>query len=149
MQGERDASSHTKPDATFVSRYAGSMPAEYRARFHEAAIRSHAGIVLRRGANASHLEPWGDYGGATAVCVVADDAPGLLSLVSLGILLAITTALFRARVKILRSDATISAGLARNRFLVAEFDGRPVGPARRQEVEADVLAAIQRKRGVA
>jgi [protein-PII] uridylyltransferase len=258
MRSDHDSSPPATPSASFVSDYAASMPAEYRARFHEAAILSHAGVVFRRGTNPTRVEPWATHDGTTAVCVVADDAPGLLSLVSasivvheldivaaqaycrdnasggreavdffwltrsqtagrktvddamitrvgevlnslvlgktsvesarrraealrdqadasathvwfadelkdglselfvetgdrLGILFAVATALFHARVKILRSEATISSGLARDRFLIAEFDGRPIGPVRRQEVQSQVLAAIQTwwKRGVA
>jgi [protein-PII] uridylyltransferase len=258
MRSEHDGSSTALPGASFVSSYAASMPDEYRARFHEPAILSHAGIVFRRGRNPTRVEPWAAYDGATAICVVADDAPGLLSLVSasivvhdldviaaqaycrdtesggreaadflwltrsqatgrgavgdalvarigevlnslvlgktsvdsakrraealrdeadasathvwfsddlkdgltelfvetgdrLGVLFAIATALFRARVKILRSEAAIAGGLARDRFLIAEFDGGPIGLARRQHVRTEVLAAIQTtwKRGAA
>jgi [protein-PII] uridylyltransferase len=73
------------PHSEFVTEFAASMPAEYRARFHGAHVWSHAGIVFRRGTNPTHVERWDEQHGATAICVVADDAPGLLSLVSASI----------------------------------------------------------------
>ena len=239
-----------------VSAYAASMPAEYRRRFGESDIAAHARIVLRRGAAPTRVEAWAADAGATAICIVADDAPGLLSLASasivvhdldivagqaycrnresgrreavdffwvtrsaapgpvddaivarvgevfaslvlgqtsfasarrraealrdqadasstqvwfsdgtrgglselfvetgdrLGLLFAIATALSSARVKIVRSEASIAAGRARDRFLIAEFDGRPLAGARREQVRSAVLAAIATwwKRGAA
>jgi [protein-PII] uridylyltransferase len=232
------------------------MPAEYRARFHEREIEAHARIVSRRGAAPTRVEVWDAGDTVTALCVVADDAPGLLSRISasivvhdldivagqaycrevrrgrreavdffwvrrsgapgsvddatvqrvsevfaslvlgqtsvdlarrhaealrdqadasatrvwfsegtteglsellvetgdrLGLLFAIATSLSAARVRIARSEATIAGGLARDRFLIAELDGRPLGPARREQVRSGVLAAIATwwKRGAA
>jgi hypothetical protein len=45
-------------------------------------------------------------------------------------------------VKILKSEATIGNGVARDWFLVAETDGRPIAAARREHVRFQVLAAI-------
>jgi UTP:GlnB (protein PII) uridylyltransferase len=60
----------------------------------------------------------------------------------LGILFAVVTAIIGARVKILKSEAQIANGMARDWFLVAEADGRPVAAARREQVRSQVLAAI-------
>jgi UTP:GlnB (protein PII) uridylyltransferase len=60
----------------------------------------------------------------------------------LGILFAVVTAIIGARVKILKSEATISNGLARDWFLVAEADGRPIAAARREHLRLQVLSAI-------
>jgi UTP:GlnB (protein PII) uridylyltransferase len=69
----------------------------------------------------------------------------------LGILFAVVTAIIAARIKILKSEANIGNGLARDWFLVSEADGRPVGAARRAAVRDQVLAAIAnwRERGAA
>jgi UTP:GlnB (protein PII) uridylyltransferase len=60
----------------------------------------------------------------------------------LGILFAVVWAIIASRIKILKSEAKIGNGLARDWFLVAEPDGRPVGAARRAEIRDGVLAAI-------
>jgi UTP:GlnB (protein PII) uridylyltransferase len=60
----------------------------------------------------------------------------------LGILFAVVTAIIGARVKILKSEATIADGVARDWFLVAEPDGNPLGPVRREHLRTQVLAAI-------
>jgi UTP:GlnB (protein PII) uridylyltransferase len=60
----------------------------------------------------------------------------------LGILFAVVSAIIAARIKILKSEANIGNGIARDWFLVSEADGRPVGAARRAEVRDQVLTAI-------
>jgi UTP:GlnB (protein PII) uridylyltransferase len=69
----------------------------------------------------------------------------------LGILFAVVSTIIAARIKILKSEANIGNGLARDWFLVSEADGRPVGAARRAEVRDQVLMAIAtwRERGAA
>jgi [protein-PII] uridylyltransferase len=66
-----------------VATYRASMPARYRESFDGAAIREHAAIVARREGAPALVEIWRrlPQGGAVA-CVVADDRPGLLSLIS-------------------------------------------------------------------
>jgi [protein-PII] uridylyltransferase len=59
------------------------MPASYRDVFDETAILAHAAIVERRGADSTRVEIWRELPERTvAICVVADDRPGLLSRVS-------------------------------------------------------------------
>ncbi len=226
------------------------MPERYREAFDGAAIREHAAIVARRGDSPALVEIWRREPHERAVmCIVADDRPGLLSLVSAslaaqnldvvaaqaytrpipgaetaeavdfvwvarppdvytpirsvdatrvaallrsliggeasveavarqgrrpsspppgattrvtfdeaprsglavltvetfdrpGLLLAITLALFRARVQIVASDATTESGRVVDRFTVAELDGAPVRGHRRGAVQTAVLAAI-------
>lgn len=246
-----------EPSATFTAAFAESMPADYRARFSPMAIQAHAGVVARRAARLTWIERWAVFKGACAVCVVADDAPGLLSLVTAsivvhdldvtaahaycrtredgrreavdllwvthsadawpvgrpveptvvacvgdvldqlvrgntsveaaqaraevlrdradesvtkvwfsevagdgpaelrvetgdrpGILFAIAAALFREGVQILRSDANVSAGIARDCFELTESDGRPLSGLRRQRIRGTVLAAIETRRGL-
>jgi len=59
------------------------MPVRYRESFDGAAIREHAAIVARRAGAPAHVEIWRRLPKGRAVaCVVADDRPGLLSLIS-------------------------------------------------------------------
>lgn len=67
----------------WYDRYLASMPVEYRAAFDPEAIALHAAIVQRRGTDATHVEMWRSLPErVVAVCVVADDRPGLLSAIS-------------------------------------------------------------------
>jgi [protein-PII] uridylyltransferase len=76
--GDRAAS-----EEEFVRLYLRSMPHGYREAFDQAAIATHAGIVQRRGSSATRVELWRELAdGVAAVCVVADDCPGLLSRIS-------------------------------------------------------------------
>jgi [protein-PII] uridylyltransferase len=66
-----------------VAAFRASMPVRYRESFDGAATREHAAIVGRREGHPALAEIWKHLpqGGAVA-CVVADDRPGLLSLIS-------------------------------------------------------------------
>lgn len=66
-----------------LSAYLRSMPPEYRAAFDDAAVRAHEAIVRRRGDRTTHVEIWRELSErVVALCVVADDKPGLLSSIS-------------------------------------------------------------------
>jgi UTP:GlnB (protein PII) uridylyltransferase len=66
-----------------VEEFEASMPAPYRASFDEQTRGIHAGIVSRREASATRVELWRELPErVVAVCVVADDRPGLLSQIS-------------------------------------------------------------------
>jgi [protein-PII] uridylyltransferase len=228
--------------------FRASMPARYRESFDGAAMREHAAIVARRDGAPAHVEIWRHQpkGGAIA-CVVADDRPGLLSLISAalvvqsldvvsaqaytratasgaeavdflwlrrdaenplpirsadatqvrallvglitgkenlesvmrrartrpapaagattrvafhetpnlglsvltvethdrpGLLLAITLALFKARVQIVGSEAETKDGHVIDRFNIVELDGTPIQKTRRGPVQTAVLEAI-------
>jgi [protein-PII] uridylyltransferase len=232
-----------------VAAFRASMPARYRESFDGTAIREHAAIVARRDGAPAHVEIWRrtQQGGGVA-CVVADDRPGLLSLISAtlvaqsldvvsaqaytrtrpeggaeavdflwlrrdadhalpvraadatsvtqvlsglltgartvesvlrssgrrssqppavgtrvtfnetpnqslsvltvetfdrpGLLLAITLALFHARVQIVSTDAETTGGRVVDRFQIVELDGSPIVKNRRGAVQTAVLAAI-------
>jgi [protein-PII] uridylyltransferase len=225
------------------------MPAKYRDTFDVAATREHAALVDRRAGAPAHVEIWRrlPHGGAI-ICVVADDRPGLLALITAslaasgldvlsaqaytralphakgdeavdfwwlrrqgaeplpigladasrvaevlrglitgtlevdaiagrapspptasrgstrvafssrldagnavltvdapdrpGLLLAITLALFRARVQILGSRANTKRSDAADSFTVAELDGTVLSGERRRAVESAVMAAL-------
>jgi [protein-PII] uridylyltransferase len=226
------------------------MPPRYRDSFDGVAIREHAAIVGRRAAAAAHVEIWRRLPNGRAIaCVVADDRPGLLSLISAalvvqaldvvsaqaytraladregaeavdflwlrrdadlampirsadavqlsevlsglltggltmesvirrakgrpsappgastrvafnetsdaglsvltvetfdrpGLLLAITLALFKARVQIVGTDVVTSEGRVVDRFTIVELDGAPILRHRRGAVQTAVLTAI-------
>ena len=61
----------------------------------------------------------------------------------IGVLFAVVTAIIGARVRILRSDAKIANGIARDWFLVAEPDGHPLCAARREQLCNEVLTSIE------
>lgn len=66
-----------------VASFQNSMPERYRANFDGEAIQEHAAIVARRGGFRAYLEIWQRLpNGGVVLCVVADDRPGLLSLIS-------------------------------------------------------------------
>lgn len=66
-----------------VSAFLASMPADYVAAFDAEAQAEHAAIVAARGERPSLVSTWrGDRDGATAICVVATDSPGLFSRIS-------------------------------------------------------------------
>jgi [protein-PII] uridylyltransferase len=79
-----------------------------------------------------------DDASLVVLTVESHDRPGLL--------LAITQALYRARVQIIASDATTNASTkpARvvDRFTIVELDGAPIARHRRGVVQMEVLAAI-------
>lgn len=68
---------------TSVSAFAASLPAEYRDRFNPAqiAVHAHTSVGRQSARVAATLFPWPDAR-LKALCVVADDRPGLLSLIS-------------------------------------------------------------------
>ncbi len=59
------------------------MPAVYRERFAPAQMAAHAHVSAARGGRPAHVSsfPWHDPS-LTALCVVAEDRPGLLALIS-------------------------------------------------------------------
>jgi UTP:GlnB (protein PII) uridylyltransferase len=64
-----------------MSEFLDSMPAAYARAFSVSEVREHANIVGRRGTQLTHAELCAGASG-TRVCVVADDRPGLLALVT-------------------------------------------------------------------
>lgn len=71
----------TAPDPTHD--LVSSMPPAYTQIFERRDILEHSAIVRQRGQRRAHAGVWRELpGGTLIVCVVADDVPGLLSLVS-------------------------------------------------------------------
>jgi UTP:GlnB (protein PII) uridylyltransferase len=66
-----------------ISELVASMPPAYPQIFERRDIAEHAAIVHARHGKRAHAAEWRQLpGGTVIVCVVADDVPGLLSLVS-------------------------------------------------------------------
>jgi UTP:GlnB (protein PII) uridylyltransferase len=71
------------PSDPAIASFLNSMPERYRATFDGDAAQEHAAIVARRAGFLVHLEIWQRLpDGGVVLCVVADDRPGLLSLIS-------------------------------------------------------------------
>jgi [protein-PII] uridylyltransferase len=84
----RIAVSSAPPSENFLRSFAASLPESYRANFDQAAIAAHARIAREResapaniGAFFSNRVP------GAAICVVADDRPGLLATISAALVL--------------------------------------------------------------
>jgi [protein-PII] uridylyltransferase len=60
-----------------------------------------------------------------------------------GLLLALSRALFDARVQIVESEVKTVERRVFDRFHICELDGSPISPARRLEIQVAVLSAIQ------
>jgi [protein-PII] uridylyltransferase len=69
--------------ADVASQFIASMPAPYRNAFTESEAEEHASIVLARGTEPARAVVWRSLPeGIAIMCVVADDRPGLVALVS-------------------------------------------------------------------
>src|ERR1044071_8868518 len=70
------------PPEEFVSSFLDSMPPHYRG-YEPATVRAHAAVVHRRRSSSVSVGAWRRLaGGGVAICVVAADRPGLLSLIA-------------------------------------------------------------------
>ena len=64
-----------------MNQFLATMPAAYERLYGAAEVAEHAAIVSRRGTQLIHAELWQSAKGAL-LCVVAEDRPGLLALVT-------------------------------------------------------------------
>jgi [protein-PII] uridylyltransferase len=70
-------------DEELTTTFVRSMPAAYARAFDELDAREHARIVYNRGSSVAQVEVWRMLPqGVAILCVVADDRPGLVALVS-------------------------------------------------------------------
>jgi [protein-PII] uridylyltransferase len=65
--------------------FASSMPTAYRHAFSAETIAIHAGAAASRKAGAARVVSCGEQRSYAALCVIADDRPGLLWLISIGL----------------------------------------------------------------
>ena len=70
-----------KPDPS-LSAFAGGLPESYRRNFEADAIAAHAAIANGRTAGSVSVGAFPSRRSGTALCVVADDRPGLLATIS-------------------------------------------------------------------
>ncbi|MDP9037141.1 MAG: hypothetical protein M3O50_20270 [Myxococcota bacterium] len=81
--GTANADAAAEPSPTIVEAFLASMPSRYRVLFDPRAIRRHAGVSQRRGARLACCEVWRTLpDGSAALCVIAEDRPGLLSAIA-------------------------------------------------------------------
>jgi [protein-PII] uridylyltransferase len=85
----------------YTEAFASSMPSRYAVLFDPRSIRRHAAVAYRRGGRPAHAEVWRSLPDAAALCVVAEDRPGLLSAIAAALVshrLDVITALVFSRV---------------------------------------------------
>lgn len=127
-------------DATTTHEFLDSMPESYRNVYSAAETEEHAAICARRGRHPAHVELWRSLPtGGAILCVVADDHPGLLSIVSAALHLHeldVTTAQIYCRK---RSDSVPEAV---DFFWVRAIDARSG-----QQIEPDEIASVGRLLG--
>jgi [protein-PII] uridylyltransferase len=99
-----DGDPASDPPAAVIEAFAASMPTRYGVLFDPRAIRKHAAIAHRRGKRPAYAEVWRALGdGTAALCVVAEDRPGLLSAIAAALVshqLDVITALVFSRVAV-------------------------------------------------
>jgi [protein-PII] uridylyltransferase len=75
--------SEARAFAAFVAEFGASMPARYKVLFDPRSVALHAGVAFRRGTEPARAEVWRDLADrSAALCIVADDRPGLLSAIA-------------------------------------------------------------------
>lgn len=73
----------------FIREFSESMPARYRRRYEPRAVAQHARVAAERGKALAHVGNFESSAApGTAICVVADDRPGLLATISAAFVLA-------------------------------------------------------------
>jgi [protein-PII] uridylyltransferase len=126
----------------FADAFAASMPASYGVLFDPRTIRHHAAVAYRRGARPACADVWRVFpDGSAALCVVADDRPGLLSGIAAALVshrLDVITALVFSRP--LPGGGSEAVDLLWVRRASAS-DRAPIGPEEATSV-SEVLSAI-------
>jgi [protein-PII] uridylyltransferase len=89
------------PPAGFANDFALSMPSRYGVLFDPRSSSKHAAVAFRRGTRRAHAELWHAFpDGSAALCVAAEDRPGLLSAIAAALVshrLEVITALVFSR----------------------------------------------------
>lgn len=117
-----------------MNHFVATMPAAYERLYAAAEAAEHAAIVGRRGSRPIHAELWQSAKGPI-LCVVADDTPGLLALVTDALLaqgLAVQSA--RAFCRVVGQERLEAVD-----FLELHSLGNPLGPL---ELDSDGLQAF-------
>jgi [protein-PII] uridylyltransferase len=129
---------HAASRSDLVSDFLDSMPWRYREVFDAPAVREHAAIVARRGAEPAHVELWKKLPrGGAIVCVAADDCPGLLSFISAALVV------HRMDVEAAQAYTRVDAHEAVDFFWLRR-EGEPLSPL----VQADIAGIAEVLRGL-
>ncbi|MGP6156970.1 MAG: hypothetical protein ACLPYS_05575 [Vulcanimicrobiaceae bacterium] len=81
--GSEEAGGAGDPPPGYAAAFSSSMPPRYRVLFDPRTTIKHAAVCYRRGRRPAHVEVWRTLAdGSAALCVVADDRPGLLSAIA-------------------------------------------------------------------
>lgn len=141
--------------------YVASMPTSYHEAFDDEAVEAHAEVVSRRHGSATRVEIWKELPErVVAICIVAEDRPGLLSQISAALVAqeidvvsahaycrSVETggkeAIFRAQLQIIGLRATSEKGRASDRFHLAELDGKPLVLGRLLALQVEIFSAIE------
>lgn len=127
--------------ATDAAAFVASMPPGYQDAYEDDEVALHAGIVARRGERPCWVEAWREIEGRTlAVCVVADDQPGLVSRITAALVSESLDVVDAHAFTRTREDGRLEAV---DLFWVRRFDarGNPV-PLRTPDID-DVADAIE------
>lgn len=130
------------PPGAFADSFSASMPARYGVLFDPRTIRHHAAVSYHRGDRPARAEVWRVFpDGSAALCVVAEDRPGLLSAIAAALVshrLDVITALVFSRA--LPGGGTEAVDLLWVRR-ASSSDAAPIGPDEAISV-GEVLSAI-------
>ena len=81
--GASSSASDAEVSPDWAADFSSSMPPGYRVLFDPRTTRKHAAVCSRRDGRPAHVEVWRTLAdGSVALCVVADDRPGLLSAIA-------------------------------------------------------------------
>src|SRR5580704_6432637 len=130
------------PSAEFQATFTASMPARYRVLFDQRAIARHAAVALRRSGRPAYAEVWrGLPDGSAALCIVAEDRPGLLSAIAAALVLhkldVLTALVFSRLLPGGESEAVALVWVRR----ASQTDTDAVGPDESESI-GEVLGAI-------
>lgn len=130
------------PSAEFQAIFAASMPARYRVLFDTRAIARHAAVALRRAGRPAYAEVWRALpDGSAALCIVAEDRPGLLSAIAAALVLhkldVLTALVFSRLLPGGESEAVDLVWVRR----ASQTDTDAVGPDESESI-GEVLGAI-------
>jgi len=116
-----------------MKQFAATMPDVYGSLYGSAEVAEHAAIASRRGERLVHTEVWQSANGPV-LCVVAEDRPGLLALV--------TDALLAQGMGI-QSARAFGRVVAKDRFEAVDFlELRAVGGTANAQLDGDALQAF-------
>jgi [protein-PII] uridylyltransferase len=125
----------------FIESFVRSMPPRYGVLFDPRSIRKHAAIAFGRGSRPAYAEVWRELPHGAALCIVADDRPGLLSAIAAALVshrLDVITALVFSRTVASGQTEAVDVLWVRR---ASPDDRAPIGPDEATSL-GEVLSAI-------